>query len=185
MESQNKILTVPNLLTILRMLLIPVIVWLYIFRKEYVWALVVVIFSGLTDLADGKIARKYNLISNFGKVMDPVADKLTQVATLFCLVTRFPLMWLPLVLLAVKEIINGILCYNAIRKSGIVLCSDWHGKVATTLLYVTVAAHMLWVNILPVASQILIYATSAIMLYSGVMYVIRNTQQARGDFNKK
>ena len=91
-KSENKILTVPNLLSLFRLLLIPVIVWLYWFQKDYFPAGALLILSGLTDLADGYIARHFNAVSNVGKILDPIADKLTQAAMLFCLVTRFPLM---------------------------------------------------------------------------------------------
>ena len=76
---------VPNILTIIRFLLIPLIVF-YIFTGNYIFAFIFFTLSGLTDIADGFIARKFNLISNFGKLMDPLADKLTQIATLASLV---------------------------------------------------------------------------------------------------
>ena len=72
---------IPNILTIIRFLLIPIIV-LYIFSGNFILAFVFFTLSGLTDIADGFIARKFNLISNFGKLMDPLADKLTQISTL-------------------------------------------------------------------------------------------------------
>ena len=95
-KTENKILTIPNLLSLFRLILIPVIIWLYWFRKDYFPAGVLLIISGLTDLADGYIARHFNAVSNVGKILDPIADKLTQAAMLFCLVTRFPLMRRPL-----------------------------------------------------------------------------------------
>lgn len=76
--------------------------------------------SGATDLADGYIARRFHMVSDLGKMLDPVADKLTQGAILICLVTRFPRMWLPLILLAVKEAFVGITSLLVIRKSGAV-----------------------------------------------------------------
>ena len=96
---QNKIITIPNILSFFRLCLIPVIVWQYTVNNNYTLSLWILALSGLTDIADGIIARKFGMISNFGKAFDPVADKQTQIAVLFCLVTRFPIMWLPLVLL--------------------------------------------------------------------------------------
>ena len=79
-KYKNKILTIPNILSFFRLCLIPVIVWLYIGRENYFWTLVILIPSGITDIVDGIIARKCNMISDFGKAFDPIADKLTQAA---------------------------------------------------------------------------------------------------------
>lgn len=95
-KYKNKILTIPNILSFLRLCLIPVIVWLYVDKQDYLWALLVLILSGITDIVDGIIARKCNMISDFGKAFDPIADKLTQMATLYCLISRFSYMLIPL-----------------------------------------------------------------------------------------
>lgn len=71
---KNKILTIPNVLSFFRLCLIPIIVWLYISKEDYFWTLMVLLFSGLTDVVDGIIARKCNMISDFGKAFDPIAD---------------------------------------------------------------------------------------------------------------
>ena len=78
---------VPNLLTILRFLLIPVILY-FIFTGNYLLGFVFFTISGITDILDGTIARKFNLISTFGKLMDPLADKLTQISVLGALVIK-------------------------------------------------------------------------------------------------
>lgn len=170
---KNKILTIPNILSFFRLCLIPLIVWQYVFRQNYFIALYLLALSGLTDIADGIIARKFNMISDFGKAFDPIADKLTQIAMLFCLVTRFPNMWLPLILLIVKELFAGVTSLMMVRR-GVVLGADWHGKVTTALLYGTMLVHLAWVNILPVVSNILIGACTAMMLLSGILYAVRN-----------
>ena len=100
---QNKILTIPNILSFFRLCLIPVIVWLYVGKQDYLWTLLILTLSGVTDIVDGIIARRFNMVSNFGKAFDPVADKLTQMAMLFCLVSRFKYMMIPFVLLVVKN----------------------------------------------------------------------------------
>ena len=117
-NTQNKILTIPNLLSLFRLLLIPVIIWLYTVRKDYFPAGALLILSGLTDLADGFIARHFNAVSNVGKILDPIADKLTQAAMLFCLITRFPLMAAPFGVLVLKEIFIGTTGLLVIRKTG-------------------------------------------------------------------
>ena len=180
MNIKKEVFTIPNLLSLFRILLIPVIVWLYCCRQQYTLALLVLILSGVTDIADGIIARKFNMISDFGKILDPIADKLTQMATLICLLTRFGYMWLPLCVMIVKEVLTGIMGLRAIRKSGVVKGADWHGKVTTVLLYTTMALHMLWARIPRGLSLVLALCCVAMMCLSGLLYWYRNLKQIKG-----
>ena len=79
--EKKQILTIPNLLSVVRLALIPVIVWLYSFEQNYHAAIGVILLSAATDIVDRWIARRFNMISDFGKALDPLADKLTQAAT--------------------------------------------------------------------------------------------------------
>ena len=88
-KYQKKIITIPNILSTVRILLIPVIIWLYIGLKDYLLTGVFVIISGLTDIIDGAIARKFNMISDVGKVLDPFADKATQIVVMILLTISF------------------------------------------------------------------------------------------------
>ena len=169
-DYSNKIITIPNLMSFFRLCLIPVCAWLYLKKEDYLWTTIVLLISGLTDIADGFIARRFNMISNFGKMFDPVADKLTQLVMLACLITRFPLMWAPVVLLVVKEAIDTVTGLMVIRRTGQVLGAEWHGKVVTFLLYMTIALHLLWFNIPAGASNIAILACVVMMLVSLVKY---------------
>lgn len=171
---QKKIVTIPNLLSLFRLLLIPVIVWMYVFRQDYLGTTVILTLSGITDIVDGIIARKFHMISDFGKAFDPVADKLTQIATLFCLVNRFRLMAAPLVILVLKEIFAAVTSLLVIRKTGKVMGAVWHGKAATVSLYGMMVIHLLWFDIPPVVSVILIVACTVLVLLSAVLYGIRN-----------
>lgn len=81
--KRDQIFTIPNLLSLVRLLMIPMIIWLYCEKEDYVAAAVMIVLSGLTDIADGIIARKFHLVSDLGKLLDPVADKLTQAALIF------------------------------------------------------------------------------------------------------
>ena len=83
--KKDQILTIPNLLSIIRLLMIPLIIWLYCEAQQYGLAVIVILLSGLTDIVDGFIARKYHMVSDFGKILDPAADKLTQAALILCL----------------------------------------------------------------------------------------------------
>ena len=169
-SSQSKILTIPNLLSFFRLCLIPVFMWLYCVERNYLWTGIILIISGLTDTVDGIIARKFNMISDLGKVLDPIADKLTQTAMLFCLLTRFPLMIAPLALMVVKEFFMGVTGLLVIRKTGEVFGADWHGKVNTWLLYAMMILHVFWYNIPDTVSRVLIGICVVMMLISLVLY---------------
>lgn len=170
---QHKIITIPNILSFFRLCLIPLILWQYVGAKNYFNALYLLVLSGLTDIVDGIIARKFHMVSDLGKALDPVADKLTQIVMLFCLVTRFPSMWIPLVLLLVKEIFAGITGLMMVKR-GTVIGADWHGKVTTVLLYGTMLVHLAWVNIPPVVSHVLVILCAGMLLLSGILYGVRN-----------
>lgn len=179
-KTENKILTIPNLLSLFRLILIPVIVWLYWFRKDYFPAGVLLIVSGLTDLADGYIARHFNAVSNVGKILDPIADKLTQAATLFCLVTRFPLMAAPFGFLVIKEVFIGTTGLLMIRKTGKVVGADFHGKVATTLLYAMMILHIFWIDIPSAVSAVSILICLVSMAFTLLTYGSRNMRVLQG-----
>ena len=176
-KYKNKIITIPNILSLFRLLLIPVIVWLYVFRQDYLWTTAILALSGITDIIDGIIARKCNMISDFGKAFDPVADKLTQIAILFCLVSRFQWMLLPLCVLVVKEITAGIMGLMVIRKTGDVFGAVWHGKATTVSLYSMMIIHLLWFNIPGVISGILIGGCTALALLSAFLYTRENVKK--------
>lgn len=175
-EVKNRIITIPNILSAFRLALIPFFVWTYCVKEAYLLTAGLLFLSGLTDMADGFIARHFHMVSNLGKMLDPVADKLTQAAMLVCLVTRFPMMWFPLALLAVKEITVGITSLLVIRKFGVVEGAVWHGKVTTTLLYGMMLIHLLWYHIPNTVSNVLIALCFAMMLLSWVLYGLRNVK---------
>ena len=178
-KYQKKILTIPNLLSFFRLCLIPVIVWLYSFKQNYVWTLLVLLISGATDIIDGIIARRLNMISDFGKAFDPIADKLTQMAVLFCLVSRFPYMTIPLIILIIKEVTAAVMNMIAIKKTNEVMGAVWHGKLTTVLLYSTMVIHIIWFNIPMLVSNLLIAISTAMMLFSAVQYTLRNIRTLR------
>ena len=132
---------VPNALTIIRFLLIPFIV-INIFNGNYIIAFIFFTVSGATDIADGCIARKFNLISNFGKLMDPLADKLTQIATIASLTLKdiIPIWILAIVLLKELIMIAGA---SFLYGKDVVVYSKWYGKLATVLFYVAIVFSLL------------------------------------------
>ena len=178
-KYQKRIITIPNILSFFRLCLIPVIVWLYCFKKDYFWTTFTLVLSGATDVADGIIARKFGMVSDFGKAFDPIADKLTQIVTLFCLVTRFTRMLIPFVILTVKEILAAVFNMITIKKTGKVMGAVWHGKLNTVLLYAMILIHLVWFNISALVSDMLIGVCTAMMLLSAVLYTLRNIRALR------
>ena len=127
---------VPNILTIIRFFLIPFILF-FIFTEQYIPAFIVLTISGLTDVLDGIIARKFNCITNFGKLIDPLADKATQIAILAALTFKgiIPL-WM-LIVVFVKEfaMIAGA---SFLYGKELVVSSRWFGKMATVIFYIAI-----------------------------------------------
>ena len=173
-EGRSKIFTLPNVLSFFRLCLIPLIIWLYCAEHNYLRAGNMLIISGLTDIVDGFIARKFNMVSDLGKILDPIADKLTQAAMLICLVARFPMMGLPLVLLLIKEIFMGITGILVIKKTGSVYGARWHGKIATFLLDATIILHIFWNGITPAISTAFIISCTISIVLSLVLYGKKN-----------
>ena len=100
--TKKDIMTIPNFLTLLRIVMIPFLITFYIKYQNYKATILVLLLSGITDVADGFVARKFNMISDFGKIFDPIADKLTQASLALCLWTRFPNMIYIFILMAIK-----------------------------------------------------------------------------------
>ena len=138
--------------------------------------IVVLLISGFTDVLDGFIARHFNMISNLGKALDPVADKLTQGAMLFCLLTNFSFMWIPLILLIIKEVFTGITGLLIIKKTGNVYGAEWYGKLTTCMIYAMIMVHLIWYDIPVGVSAWLIVSCVIVMVMSCVLCGKRNYQ---------
>ena len=176
-DYSHKIITIPNLLTVLRVLLIPLFLWTYLGLENQYLALGVLAFSFFTDFLDGFIARHYHMVSDLGKAMDPVADKLNQASILVALAVRYPIMLVPFGVMFVKEVYLGILMLIVIKRSKTVFGADWHGKVATFLIYSTMALHLIWPGTIPPAlSYVTVGITVCMQLLSFVLYAIRNNR---------
>ena len=169
---------IPNALTIIRFLLIPAIV-ISIFSENYILAAILFTISGITDIADGCIARKFNLISNFGKLMDPLADKLTQIATLTSLVLAHVLpsygYWI-LGIVLLKEFI--MICgASFLYGKDVVVYSKWYGKLATVLFFIAIIVSLVIKEFapgeifdLPLYILALIATISALIMYIRDLY---------------
>lgn len=173
-NTRKQLFTIPNLLSLLRLCMIPLIIWLYCTQKNYALTGVVLVLSGLTDMVDGYIARRFNMVTDLGKALDPVADKLTQASVMFCLLSRFRMMLVPLLLLIFKEVCNGVMSLVVIKKTGKVCGADWHGKVCTWLLYAMMFVHIVWFDISREWTTALIGICVIMMTVSFALYMVRN-----------
>lgn len=151
--------------------MIPLIIWLYCNAQCYHAAVVVILISGLTDIADGIIARKCNMVSDFGKILDPIADKLTQMALIVCLTVKYKLM-IPLVIeFVLRELCMLVMGYITIRKHDSVNSSKWYGKITTVVLYAVMMLLILFPGIPDAAANGMIAGCGLLMMASFIMYV--------------
>ena len=168
--KKENVLTIPNLLSLVRILLIPIIIWLYCAQKAYMHTFIVIAISGFTDIIDGKIARKFDMVSDVGKVLDPIADKLTQAALVICLIARYPWMWAILALFAVKECLMLLWGYLTLKSTDTINGAKWYGKLSTVVLYAVMMILVLFVDIPQAIATALMLLCGGIMLLSLIMY---------------
>ena len=173
-RMKEEFMTIPNMLSTLRLLLIPVIVYLYCFKRDNLWTLILIAISSITDVVDGFVARKFNMVTDFGKFLDPLADKATQITILACLITRFKAMIIPCILLVVKELSALSMRLAIFKETEIVDGAKWHGKLATVVVVSTVASHLIWYDMTEGVSLAIIIVCTAFVLFSAVLYTIDN-----------
>lgn len=168
--------TIPNILGYFRLLLIPVFVCAYLHAEttgEYLMAAGVIGISGITDMFDGLIARKFNQVTELGKLLDPVADKLTQGALAFSLASRYRAMWLMAGILVVKEGYMAVMGLAMFRHNGRKLNGAmWYGKVSTAFLYVAVFFLLLVPDPGMGAANGLIWTSCGLLLLSFACYAV-------------
>lgn len=136
--SKKDLWSIPNILCYIRLLLIPLFVVQYIKAEEpgeYMRAAAIVLASGLTDFLDGFIARTFNMVTEFGKLIDPMADKLTQAALLFVLIVRIKYMFLLLILFVIMQLFMLVAGIAMLKKGKRLDGSKWFGKVSTMVFY--------------------------------------------------
>ena len=138
MKKEN----IPNILTIIRFILIPFI-FMSVITGHFLTALIIFTISAITDILDGYIARKYNYITDIGKLIDPLADKLTQISLLLALTILNILPWWILAIVFLKECVMIISASILYKKKDVVVYSKWYGKLATTLFYLAIVCSLL------------------------------------------
>lgn len=168
-DWKKDILTIPNLLSLFRLLLIPVYVILYLHAREpadYFIAAAILAVSCLTDMIDGKIARHFHMISNVGKILDPIADKATQFTLIVCLTIRYPILLILVCLFVVKEGFQLIAGFLILRKGEILSGALISGKICTTVLFISLIILVLVPQISKTALYIIVGLDCVCMLAS-------------------
>lgn len=175
-RTNNRILTVPNAMSALRILIVPVFAALYL-RGRVAAAVGVLVFSGLTDMLDGLIARKFNQITDLGKMLDPFADKLTQGVVALCIAIRFPSIRPLLLLFILKELLMLSCALVLLKKHKRPCAAKWYGKAATVMFYVSVSAIVMLDGLgimgpdkQNIAAFVMLGLTGVMMAYAAVKY---------------
>jgi len=139
-DWKKEIFSIPNLLSIFRLALIPVYVAIYLNARnatDYYLAAAILAVSCLTDMIDGQIARHFNMITTVGKVLDPLADKVTQFTMVICLSIKYPVLWVLIVLIFVKEIFQLVAGILRFKKGKMLKGAQITGKICTTVLFIS------------------------------------------------
>jgi len=171
---KKEILTIPNLLSLFRLVLIPVYVTIYLnatTTKEYFLAGSILAVSCLTDMIDGQIARRYNMISNVGKLLDPLADKATQFTLTLCLSLKYPILHPVLAMFLAKEIFQLIAFIIHFRRGKALPGSIFAGRLCTTVLFVSLIAMVLFPDMNPVMVDAIAVTDTVFLGIAFVSYI--------------
>lgn len=174
-NSRKDLFTIPNLMGYFRIILIPIFMAVYIgadSRADYIAAAVILGISGLTDCFDGKVARHFNMITEWGKVLDPVADKLTQAAVFISLSFRYPTMRYLVILFVVKEMFMGVMGAVMLKKGSMMDGARWYGKLCTAVLYGAMFILLLVVDLSYFAAGIIISICIIMNVFSFACYIV-------------
>ncbi len=170
--SKEEILTIPNFISFFRIALIPVFLWLYCEKEMKFEAIGVLLVSGASDILDGYIARHFNMVSDFGKLLDPVADKLTQAALILSLSIRYPEIWILFFIFAAKEITMGVMGIIVLEKTDTMNSAQWFGKATTFIFEVSMGVLLLFSDIDPDLAHFLFFLCGFMVLFSLAKYLI-------------
>lgn len=175
---RSKLRHIPNILSVIRILLVFVFVYFAFLPDPHGVRIAIIVFlaAGATDVVDGFLARKYNWITNLGKILDPFADKLMQCTVLicFCLKEIIPLWFV--IPFFVKEISTLLIGFIVIKRRNVVVVSKWYGKAAVCLFYLTVVVSVMLEDYLAgnTIMQVIIFAPAVIFAVAAFLGYIKH-----------
>jgi cardiolipin synthase len=182
----GRIVTIPNLLSLLRLLLIPVLVWLALGPEADLWAFVILAISSITDWLDGVIARRFHMVSRVGQILDPIADRLFVISTILVLAVRDVVPWWLVLLLVLRDIVMGVIQLWVHVRGVEPLPVHYVGKAATLcllygmpLLFLTTGDDTLADVVRPIAWAFIVWGTG-IYWWSAVLYAEQASAVLRG-----
>ncbi len=167
--------TIPNMLSLFRLLLIPVYILIYLNADsdiDYYVAGGILAVSCLTDMVDGQIARHFNMISNIGKILDPLADKVTQFSLIVCLAIEYPALIPLMVLFFIKEVFQLVAGLIALNKGKMLSGALISGKISTAILFVSLIVLVMFPRMNPVAINIIMIVDAVLLMIAFVHYAI-------------
>lgn len=174
-DWKQEFCTIPNLLSLFRIILVPVYVTIYLNAtdvRDYYLAGGILAVSCLTDMVDGMIARHFNMISTVGKVLDPMADKVTQLALTICLSIRYPVLLYVLILFLAKEIFQVIAALINLRRGKMLPGALMAGKLCTTVLFVSLILLVLFPGISPAVVNAITLTDCVALLIAFISYIL-------------
>ena len=182
-DWKKEVFTIPNILTMVRILLIPVYIIIYLNARQpedYRVAAFILAISCLTDAVDGFIARRFNMISNLGKFLDPVADKLTQLALTICLSIRYEVLRPVLVLFLIKEFFQLFATIFYFRKGKMLGGALIAGKICTTVLFVSLILMVFFPRLDPRVVNVFALIDFIFLVNAFVCYILAFFGKRRG-----
>lgn len=174
-DWKREVFTIPNLLSLFRILLIPIYISIYLTAKrieDYYLAGSILALSCLTDMIDGKIARYFHMISHVGKLLDPLADKLTQFSLILCLSVKWPVLQSVLTLFVVKESFQLMALLANLRRRKALPGALLSGKVCTTVLFISLLFLVLFPDTDPITAQFIALADKMFLCFSFFGYIL-------------
>lgn len=177
-NKYNNVFTIPNILSFIRIFIVPLIVYIYLFLNINWLVGILLLISGITDLIDGYIARHFNQISDLGKILDPIADKLTLLSILCCSIYEKNILIILLSAELFKDLLVAISSYIRIRSTKKVYSASWYGKLATAMCYCMIILYMFMYNLIPITFTIIIIIISLIISILGFLYAIDNMNKS-------
>lgn len=174
-DWKKDLFTIPNMLSLFRLLLIPVYVVIYLNAEadiDYYIAGGILAVSCLTDMIDGQIARHFNMISTIGKILDPLADKITQFTLIVCLAIEYPILIPLMVLFFVKEVFQLVAGFLTLRKGKMLTGALITGKISTAVLFVSLIVLVMFPKMDLVAVNIIMVVDGILLLISFIHYAV-------------
>jgi len=164
-------MNIPNILSLMRILLVPAFAALYT-QGNVLQAMAVLLVSAATDVLDGAIARKYNMVTELGKVLDPIADKLIQAAMMFCAVVNTPLVWFLIAVYTLRELILSVLGLYVLSITGKVYSARLYGKACTVIVYIVMISLLVYPDISYTSANVAVLLCVVAVGFCLILYVL-------------